>query len=545
MIAIYKSVTSGTRRDVEAPRVLQISIQMVAVGLFAAFALIIYGHVISNALCCADDSCFAIVAKNLAFGKGYANSIALDGTPGLKLFDPAVGTGPTIILPAAGLIYLVGNRPWVPGFVTATGCLSLIAIIAVVLSRRGSLVMASAFMCTLILLLYDMTAGLHFEQWYAFLGELPAALLCVAGAVVLAGHSDERSAVITSGAMYGFAVMAKLLALLSFIPVVIWLVYRIISRQTERRRRTLDCFLAVIAFTVPFLAFELWKVIGLGWRQYVLNTKEYVSVVLAKSNGASTGPSGFSNMIARGLQTCSANAGILQNHFGYSPLTLLAVMVLVGCLIYRCARLPLVRSLYTLLAAGSLIGALWWLFISNGWPRYALIYLVLYFTAISCVVFIEQSRLMVGAVTILLLIVFSASYQRLMSPIRFVAANKFRYNSRVVNLAKTVTLLQGLRQDEPFVMGWWATAGDVEYSMPSVGNFVQSDHVRPSREDTGLILVRNKVWVTFGTTPEFAAWEQKCNKVLLDAPPYLISQCPEGSPRTEMAAPKASSPARN
>src|SRR5437762_12376007 len=81
-----------------------------AVILLVSFAVIVYGHVFSNGLCCADDSMYATVAKNLAFGKGYAQSTPLDGSVGLRSFDPGVGTGPTVIIPAAVLVYVVRSE---------------------------------------------------------------------------------------------------------------------------------------------------------------------------------------------------------------------------------------------------------------------------------------------------------------------------------------------------------------------------------------------------------------------------------------------------
>ena len=107
-----------------------------AVILFVIFAVIVYGHVFSNGLCCADDSMYATVAKNLAFGKGYVQSTPLDGSIGLRSFDPAVGTGPTVIVPAAALVYVVGNVPWAPGFATATISFSLLLFLGFILLRN-------------------------------------------------------------------------------------------------------------------------------------------------------------------------------------------------------------------------------------------------------------------------------------------------------------------------------------------------------------------------------------------------------------------------
>src|SRR5438093_2940034 len=204
-------------------------LQLAAVLLLVIFAVIVYGHVFSNGLCCADDSMYATVAKNLAFGKGYVQSTPLDGSIGVRPFDPAVGTGPTVIIPAAAFVYVVGNVPWAPGFATATISLSLLLFLAFILLRRTS--GGGAYVCTSILLLYSLTAGIHFEHWYSLLGETPAAFLCVAGAGVLAKKPDRRSSIIVASLLYGLALMAKLLSLLAFIPIAVWLIRSAVHRR--------------------------------------------------------------------------------------------------------------------------------------------------------------------------------------------------------------------------------------------------------------------------------------------------------------------------
>jgi hypothetical protein len=469
---------------------------------------------------------YAIVAKNLAFGKGYAQSTALDGTPGLRLFDPAVGTGPTVILPAAGLIYVVGNQVWAPGFVTATLSLAFILLIAAIIVRQTSLCAVSAFICTAILLLYNLTAGLHFEQWYSLLGEIPAAMLCVIGAAKLADEPETRSSVVFSSLMYGLAFTSKLLALLAFISVALWLIWRALFGSTNRRRLMVDCVIAVMVFLTPFALFEIWKLRILGFHLYALNTKEFVAFFRSQSNAASVGQGGFTAACATALHNYSKHSMIMRQHFGFSPITLAVVALLVGTLIYLYAESTHIQFLFTCLLSGALVNLCWWLCISNGWPRYALIGLFLYFFAVASVVFVRKPWPLVGACVALLLIAFWAGYARLSSPIKFVLEYRYTHTPRLANLIRTVQFLKERQQDEPFVMGWWGTAGDIEYAMPTVGNFIQSDHIAPDYEGRDLLLVRNKVWVDWETTPQFTAWEQMCSQVLLDAPPYLVSQCP-------------------
>jgi hypothetical protein len=501
-------------------------LQLGAAVLFLAFAFIVYGHVFSNGLCCADDSMYAIVAKNLAFGKGYVQSTPLDGSVGLRPFDPYVGSGPTLILPAAALVRVVGNVPWAPGFITATISLSLVLLIAFFLLRNLNGSAVGAYVCTSILLLYSLTADLHFEHWYSLLGEIPAALLCVTGAVVLANKPERRSTIIVSSLMYGLALMTKLLALLAFIPVAVWLVWKSLDARDSRRRDLANCVLPGITFATPFALFETWKLGVLGSQLYRLNTMEFVAFFKSQSTAASGDLGNVVAVIESALHTYSNNSAVMQQHFGYSPLTLLLVGALGVGVVCRYTDSRFINLFCVWSMTGALLEISWWLFVSNGWPRYALIGLFLYFFAVSSVVFIRQPWWITTSITILLLISFSAGYGRFSGPVRFVSRYQYAYTPRVVNLLRTVKFLEKLQHDEPFVMGLWSSAGDIEYAMPTVGNFIRNDRVAPDRE-SGAILVRNKIWVDFGATPEFTEWEKRCNEVLLDAPPYLVSRCPD------------------
>lgn len=84
-------------------------------------ALDIASQVVSDALCCADDSYFAITARNVAIGLGYAHSYPQFQThPGERIpFDPGVTIGPALVYPVAAAIRVFGAEPWVPGAATA------------------------------------------------------------------------------------------------------------------------------------------------------------------------------------------------------------------------------------------------------------------------------------------------------------------------------------------------------------------------------------------------------------------------------------------
>ena len=500
-------------------------LQFGAVILLVSFAVIVYGHVFSNGLCCADDSLFATVAKNLAFGKGYV-STPLDGGIGLRPFDPAIGTGPTVIIPAAALVYVVGNVPWAPGFATATISLSLLLFLAFILLRSTS--SGGAYVCTSILLLYSLTAGIHFEHWYSLLGETPAALLCVAGAGVLARHPQRRSSILLASLLYGLALMAKLLSLLAFIPTAVWLLVKAMRIQ-DRSRHLVNCVLGAIAFATPFALFEVWKVGVLGPHLYRQNTMEFLGFFKAQSTAANGDLGNIAAVIMQALNRYSSNSAVMQQRFGFSPVTLLLVGALAVCLVWRYADSHFIKLFCLFLVTAALTEISWWLLISNGWPRYALIGLLLYFFAVSCAVFVKRSWLITSSITALLLMIFFPGYSRFSDPIRFVLKYRYAYTPRLTNLLSTVRFLGEVQHDQPFVMGIWSTGSDIEYSLPTVGNFIRYDHVPKDREG-GAILVRNKIWVDFQPMPEFTAWEEKCDETLWDAPPYVVSRCP-GSTR--------------
>ncbi len=371
-----------------AAKALKNPVCLAAIGMFLILAFLIYGHVFSMGVCCADDATNAIVAKNLAFGYGYSNSILFDGTPGLKLFDPAITTGPTLVLPTASLIYVVGNVAWAPGFVTATASLLLLFLVALGLWKYNSCSSVSAYLCLLMFLLYSVTA-IEFLQWYSLVGEIPAALLAVLGAVLLASQPERRSAVAMSAFMYGLAFMTKTLALLCFVPVVLWLLART-GRPATRRQRSGDCFIGVLAFVAPMLGFELWKALSLGLPSYIRNLQE--SLTFFTTNSGTLGSGNVTAAWTAAWSKCLQAAGVMHHDFGYFPLAIVLVATAIAALIYRYAGSHNTRLLFGLLLAGALVNLAWWFFTSNGWARYALIGLFLYSAAISCVVFIEQPR---------------------------------------------------------------------------------------------------------------------------------------------------------
>jgi hypothetical protein len=88
-------------------------VKVALLGLFASFGryALSAGAAASPGF---DDAFFAVVAKNVASGVGYASSYHE-----VKPYDEEISTGPSVILPTALLARAFGNKLWVPGVAAA------------------------------------------------------------------------------------------------------------------------------------------------------------------------------------------------------------------------------------------------------------------------------------------------------------------------------------------------------------------------------------------------------------------------------------------
>ena len=96
-----------------------------------------------------------------------------------------------------------------PGFVAATVSTLLLIALTILHWQRVGWTVASAYMLVFGTLCYSLTP-LHFEHWFAFLGEMPAAFLCtVAGTIVAVRPEVRAGPVAAASLLFGAAVMTK------------------------------------------------------------------------------------------------------------------------------------------------------------------------------------------------------------------------------------------------------------------------------------------------------------------------------------------------
>jgi hypothetical protein len=500
-------------------RALQILVLSISAAFIVGFLYVVYGYVFSNGLCCGDDSYIAGAAKNLAFGHGYASSVPIAGVQGPRLFDPLVSTGPMLVLPAAALIRVFGSTPWAPGLATALLSTILLAILAVVANRRVGAVKAVAYIALMLALQYALTAGPRFVQWYALLGEVPAALLTVLGTAVIAWGPRGRRTVALAFLALGLAIMAKTLAVLGAIPVAIWLIFRVLRGRGRNRRDWTDLAVGASTFLAPFLAFEVWKAASLGRTAYLANLKDFGSFF--SSTSGDTGATDPVSLWHRAL----VNSSVLHSNFGFGILMLTIVVGGLGVLVQLSAD-QRTKTFYWLVAASGMTHIAYFILGSSGNPRYALIGLLVLAGGAASVLFVNPPARAVVATTAIVALSFIPAQVRLEGPIAYAAETAFRPNQRVQNLQATADFLARLHHTEPLVGSWWATVDDLNYMLPAESNFVIVEEVDPGTPRAGRVLARNETFVNLAPSPLFREWESACNKVLFDAPPYRVSECP-------------------
>ena len=439
---------------------------LIALLILAGFAVFALSFVFSRGVCCADDANNAVVAKNLAGGLGYATTM----TQGPDRFTQRpfenITTGPALLLPAALAVRVFGNVSWAPGLAFVI-CWTLILVAIgwqVWRFAPGSgFTLATA---TFLFLCYSFTT-MHFGQWFALLGEIPAALLLLLGVLLSFGPVSPGPS-FAAGIVLAMAVQAKLSALIGLgaamgaAGVLHWLDGgRSLPPIAASLRRLWPM---TVGFALPLVAFEAWKYSVLG-PSITGNTQDFWSYVVgqAASSRAATSPLGVYD---ESLSALSEGFRIL-----------LPDLVFGGAVVWWLIRHDRgLTRLFIVLASVVVVHSLWWMFLSIGWPRY-------FVFAIPAIAFIFTLPLLLTGsdrqarrVYLLLLLLWSsAGWTRLSVPLNSKASNgggPFVATSRTRALTEVAAYLAPMAaRQEIIVTQWWATGIDLEYALPGHGNF--------------------------------------------------------------------------
>jgi hypothetical protein len=327
----------------------------------------------SQGLCWFDDASFAVVARNLAEGRGYSLPFRFHGDSPFMLhtFDSQLGTGPTSILPVAAAIRVLGAHGWVPGLTHVALELGLLALIAVLLRRCVADMAVLAWLAGALALAL-LVSTRHLEQWFAQLGETPAALLLLVSVFVAATREWSPRVAALAGLLLGLAVTSKELSGLFVIGISAALLGARLdtwragaSAATEWR--------AALAFVAcgcaPLVAFELWRLATLGAAGFVANWQDHLAFIRGDSAPPPSSAAALERVLARDR--------LIAERMGLD-VGAAALLGFVSHRIVMARASPPVRRASRMLAWGLCLHAAYWLVWSNGWPRYLYIAVVVW-----------------------------------------------------------------------------------------------------------------------------------------------------------------------
>lgn len=432
--------------------------------IFIIFCTVVLGLVFSNGICCGDDAYYAIIAKNLANGLGYTSTIQDSHSDfQIKVFDPRIGVGPTIIFPASLIIKIFGNTYWAPG-------LSIVIIWMICLYfiwRKLNKLVPNKLELTIsigtfFILSYLFTAY-HFEQWYALLGEIPAAFLVMLGILEYFDSSSKAHWILT-GFIFFLASQAKPITLLPFAIFLSFLFLKAIFSTKEYRHQAIrtyfkSVFYITIGFMIPFLMFEGWKLLTLNWSGYTLYYKE---VFLW---GTEKGTGGIDISTSRLIDRIK----ILTDRFGIYLPAVIALLIGVGVFIRKEKKLS---AIFYSISSVIFIFSFYWIFISIGWARYFFIGLIFIIFLLILPFWSVRLGWKLKLIYTLILAIFA-----------IIACNKINVKYPLQNVKlffptqytssvnEMVGTLSGRIDEQPFVTEWWGTAADMEYLLPGYYNF--------------------------------------------------------------------------
>jgi hypothetical protein len=304
----------------------------------------------------ADDAWFALVAKSVASGQGYGTPITSET---FVPYDPAIGSGPVLLLPAALFIRLFGPLDWLPGLTALILFVGQLGLLTFLLGRRfgwiaGAATVGSATLLLSIAVSYDWFIG-------ALLGE-PTTLGYLLIAALLLNRLPSRNGAVIAGGVLSLAFLTKQIALFGALGIVgAWIVTCVIERIPLATVMLRTAAMAAAGAILPAL-FELSKLWTLGPPGYRSLWKTAVKFTKEQAVGAGDPASRWSEFLR-----------VLRDSYWISPLLLvlfcLAGLVAIVLAIRRGGARPGERVAF-LLWSGAVAHLAYTGFVSILWVRY-------------------------------------------------------------------------------------------------------------------------------------------------------------------------------
>ncbi|MBA2269490.1 MAG: hypothetical protein H0W20_02700 [Chthoniobacterales bacterium] len=490
-------------------------LRIVALAVWLGFVLFCVGLVVSHGICCADDAWFAIIAKSVARGLGYATTFAKD-VEALQpiLFNPTTGTGPALILPCAVAIKLFGVGDLVPGLTAVVCWAGALTALLLLLSRHtdgGSLLLGVASFCFAVF----GTFAYHFEQWFAFIGEVPAAALLLVAHWLIAAEKFGHRAVFLSGLCMGLAVQTKYQAVIATAGAFIIFVLQLKRCGGGWRDAGRMVALLLAGCALPTALFELYKLSQLGLDGYGRNWQEFL--VASREMGMQSG-AGVT------MQLLQERMAVLYDRFALRWWGVLGVIAVAAVLFWRSAA-ERWRMFFTALALSVLVSGVYWAALSVGRPRYAIttITMICFLFAVPVfgVVRVWQKLLC----TALAAVILSTGIQRASYVLKLADRGLFRPSSERLARAGLVDRIQSIQAREPVQLAsrYWGSFADIEFLLPQSMNFRRIESVEGDPRKK-LILINSR----FNELSDYGivSARQRASSVLFSGGPYELLEVP-------------------
>ncbi len=497
---------------------MKLALRLAASAVVLAFVLVALSSVSRRGVCCADDGAYAMIAKNLAIGDGYVSTVQCMGPSyGVRPFDPDMGAGPTLIVPAAALIAVLGNRPWVPGLAVVLLWLFPLAAVILLLRRDFAKPRADLLIVSFALLLF-LLFPYHFEQWYALLGEIPAASLALLAIVLWARRPGERRAWTAAGVLLGLAVLSKTLMLLWTGVFFLGAIVLGVRRDAEGRVR-LPEWRSVAAFSLGFmashLAFEAWKLVALGWSGYRRVSEGLLAYVFRQGVSHEIGASILTRM-AKNLDAFSGRFGM--------PLAALVALCAASTWVVLRSTSGAARRLAALLFAGVFLHTTWWLFLSLGWPRYMVVALVPAALLVFLPILTVRRRPWLAAWCVVPLLLCIPTRERWGFPTQG-GAQEGWFSPAPANRRSTevARYLDEHAADRTVFTQWWAMVTALDYETRTRVRFQPLLAMASRDPGRDYYIVSDDRFKA--EDPAFSAATGRCGAPVIDAPPYRLFHC--------------------
>jgi hypothetical protein len=449
-------------------RWLDATLRAIGFVLWFSFILFCVGLNQSSGLASADDAFFAITAKSLASGLGYATTFPVftKEIAHPTLFYPG-GSGPTLIVPCAIAFKIFGKNEVLPGLTAILTWGSVLTLVLARISRRidglsfllGVSVMCAAFLGTL---------ALHFEHWSSFLGEIVAVVFLILAHWLISNERFVETSLFLCGLALGCAFQAKVLAAIASTGIVLVFVVRGLRADFRPVQFVKYATALLIGFLIPILTFEAYKLFALGGHGYLANWLENLHFIKGQ---------GLRRNIYGTVPLVQQRIALFHDRFSMNLIGLLA-LITVGMLLYWRST----SKNWILLSAGLLLSvattAIYWATLSIGLARYLVIAVAMGAFLLSVPIFTLElwPKLLFGFLTLVLL---SAGLSRAGKLVQSAAPGLFKPTPERAARASLVRIINERQREVPTILAarYWPSFVAVEFSLPGSMNFKRIETV--------------------------------------------------------------------